>query len=71
LTSLDSGLLLRVVDDGDGFERNETAEPGHLGLATVTERAELAGGWCEVRSTLGEGTVLECWMPFDAPVVGP
>jgi PAS domain S-box-containing protein len=71
LTSLDEGLLLRIVDDGGGFERAETAEPGHLGLATVTERAELAGGWCEVRSTLGEGTVLECWMPLDGPAVGP
>jgi len=67
LTSMDSGLLLRVADDGDGFERPEKAVPGHLGLVTVTERAVLAGGWCEVRSTPGEGTTLECWMPVDAP----
>jgi PAS domain S-box-containing protein len=71
LTSLDAGLLLRIADDGDGFERPEKAQPGHLGLATVTERAELAGGWCEVRSTPGEGTVLECWMPLAAPADGP
>jgi signal transduction histidine kinase len=66
LTSLDDGLLLRITDDGDGFEPSETAAAGHIGLATVTERAELAGGWCSVRSTLGEGTVLECWMPLVA-----
>ena len=35
-------------------------------LATVTERAELAGGWCRVLSAPGEGTVLECWMPLIA-----
>ena len=50
LTSMDGGLLLRIVDDGDGFDPSETAPPGHLGLATVTERAELAGGWCRVHS---------------------
>ena len=27
--------------------------PAHLGLATVTERAELAGGWCRVRQPTG------------------
>ena len=64
LTSLDDGLLLRITDDGDGFEPSEKAADGHIGLATVTERAELAGGWCSVRSTIGEGTVLECWMPL-------
>ena len=63
LTSVDGGLLLRIVDDGDGFESSEKPPPGHLGLATVTERAELAGGWCKLRSSVGEGTVLECWMP--------
>ena len=63
LTSVDGGLLLRIVDDGDGFESSEKPPPGHMGLATVTERAELAGGWCKLRSSVGEGTVLECWMP--------
>ncbi|HEX6579814.1 MAG TPA: PAS domain-containing protein [Actinomycetota bacterium] len=67
LTSVESGLLLRIVDDGDGFDPSEKAAPGHLGLATVTERAELAGGWCRVLSAPGEGTVLECWMPQIAP----
>jgi PAS domain S-box-containing protein len=71
LTSMDSGLLLRVADDGDGFEWPDTTEPGHIGLATVTERAELAGGWCEIRSTPGEGTTVECWMPVDAPAEQP
>jgi PAS domain S-box-containing protein len=64
LTSIDDGLLLRITDDGDGFEPSEKAPAGHIGLATVTERAELAGGWCTVRSTLGEGSVLECWLPL-------
>jgi PAS domain S-box-containing protein len=64
LTSVDDGLLLRVSDDGDGFDRSVQPQPGHLGLATVTERAELAGGWCRVHSSPGDGAVLECWMPL-------
>lgn len=64
LSSRDGGLLLRIEDDGDGFNPKETPLPGHLGLATVTERAELAGGWCRIQSRLGVGSVLECWMPL-------
>ena len=60
------GLLLRIADDGDGFDPSEKAPPGHLGLTTVTERAELAGGWCRVHSRPDEGAVLECWMPLGA-----
>jgi PAS domain S-box-containing protein len=71
LSSVDGGLLLRIVDDGDGFDPSETPLPGHLGLATVTERAELAGGWCRIESRLSEGSVLECWMPLRAPVEAP
>jgi PAS domain S-box-containing protein len=71
LSSVDGGLLLRIVDDGGGFDPSETPPPGHLGLATVTERAELAGGWCRIESRLSEGSVLECWMPLGAPPEAP
>lgn len=67
LSSTDGGLLMRVADDGAGFDPSETPLPGHLGLATVTERAELAGGWCRITSQPSEGSVMECWMPLGAP----
>ena len=66
LRPAEDGLLLEVEDDGRGFDPARTAEPGHLGLATITERAELAGGWCRVESEPERGTVLRCWMPFGA-----
>jgi PAS domain S-box-containing protein len=66
LRPAEDGLLLEVEDDGLGFDPSHAAEPGHLGLATVTERAELAGGWCRVESEPDRGTVLRCWMPFGA-----
>ncbi|HWL90973.1 MAG TPA: PAS domain-containing protein [Actinomycetota bacterium] len=71
LSSEDGGLLLRIEDDGDGFDPSETPLPGHLGLATITERAELAGGWCRIQSRSSEGSILECWMPLGTPVEAP
>jgi PAS domain S-box-containing protein len=69
--SSDGGLLLRVADDGGGFDPKAKPSPGHLGLATIAERLELAGGWLRVDSGRGRGSVLECWMPLDgAPASG-
>lgn len=64
LSSVDEGLSVRVIDDGVGFDPASKPTPGHIGLATITERAELGGGWCRVDSIPGEGTVIECWMPL-------
>jgi PAS domain S-box-containing protein len=61
----DGGVLLRVRDDGRGFDpATERPVPGHLGMSAMPERAELAGGWCRVDSAPGRGTVVECWLPF-------
>ena len=65
LTPMDRGLQLRIADDGEGFDPTRAPVPGHIGLTTVTERAELAGGWCRIASRPGGGTVVECWMPLD------
>jgi PAS domain S-box-containing protein len=67
------GAMIRVIDDGAGFtpDLNATAEPGHLGLTTMVERAELAGGWVRVLSTPGAGTTVECWLPTDIAAGDP
>jgi signal transduction histidine kinase len=60
------GVAVRVRDDGDGFELpapDAPAEPGHIGLLTMRERAEAAGGRFVLSSTPGTGTVVEFWMP--------
>jgi len=68
VTSAAEGVSVRVRDDGIGFTPDLGAipEPGHLGLTTMVERAELAGGWARVDSSPGDGTVVECWLPLDA-----
>jgi two-component system, NarL family, sensor histidine kinase UhpB len=51
------GPVVRIADDGCGF-----AGPGRedgLGLTGMRERARLAGGQLDVRSTPGEGTTVE------------
>jgi PAS domain S-box-containing protein len=61
------GITLRVQDDGVGFDVAEAMvpRPGHMGLTTMIERAELLGGWCRVSSSPGEGALVECWLPED------
>jgi PAS domain S-box-containing protein len=65
IMSVAEGISIRVIDDGKGFTPDPAAvpTPGHLGLSTMVERAELAGGWARVASSPGEGTIVECWLP--------
>jgi signal transduction histidine kinase len=60
------GVAVRVHDNGGGFDLPEPdapAEPGHIGLLTMRERAEAAGGRFSLTSTLGSGTLVDFWMP--------
>ena len=56
-------IRLQVCDDGRGFEPTQLGKSGRatpgLGLITMRERAELAGGHFQVRSAPGGGTVIE------------
>jgi PAS domain S-box-containing protein len=57
------GYLVRVIDDGTGFTSTGEGEPGHLGLVTMRDRVELAGGWLRIDSAEGRGTTVEFWVP--------
>jgi PAS domain S-box-containing protein len=65
LQNRDRGFLVRIADDGIGFSTVATTAPtpGHLGLTSIRERAELAGGWLRVTSNPGSGTAVEFWIP--------
>ena len=59
--TVDNEVELRVSDDGTGFEGHTPLgpnEPGHLGLATMRERAELIGGRLEIRTSPTGSTVI-------------
>lgn len=57
------GIQLLITDNGVGFAMVDGNGSGHLGISTMRERAEVAGGWCQVTSKTGEGTTVECWIP--------
>jgi PAS domain S-box-containing protein len=65
LDGSDRGILLRVRDDGVGFDPEEARgrAPERLGLVSIRERSEMAGGWCRVWSAPSRGTIVECWLP--------
>lgn len=65
LASSDGGYLLRIKDDGLGFEPSEPGQENsrHFGLAVMRERTELVGGNIRVESLPGAGTVVEFWVP--------
>jgi PAS domain S-box-containing protein len=65
LLDVEDGCLVRIVDDGVGYDPADVEDrPGHLGLALIRERAELAGGWSRIESSPGSGTTVEFWIPF-------
>lgn len=54
LRTLGTNVELRVADNGHGFDGSSplaAAEPGHLGLASMRERAELMDGKLEIESS--------------------
>ena len=54
LRRLGPQVELRVADDGHGFDQSgmlARGEPGHLGLASMRERAELMDGRLDIAST--------------------
>jgi signal transduction histidine kinase len=63
-------LKLAVRDDGVGFDEEATRQraikAGSLGLISMEERAELAGGRLKVRSVVGGGTTVSALFPLDA-----
>ena len=58
-------ILLRVSDDGRGFDANRSADDagGHLGLVSMKERAESVGGGVDVVSSPDGGTEVRTYVP--------
>ena len=62
-----AGFEGTVVDDGVGFATDKLRpRPGHLGLAAMSERAEMAHGRLEVASTPLKGTEVKFWIPLES-----
>ena len=60
----DSRALLRVTDDGQGFDIGaRSSDETSYGLRSMTERAELMGGRLTVTSRPGRGTTVTATVP--------
>ncbi|WP_282796303.1 GAF domain-containing sensor histidine kinase [Streptomyces sp. CC224B] len=58
------GAVLRVTDDGRGFDPRATRRAGrHLGLVSMRDRAGGVGGRLTVASEPGKGTTIEMEVP--------
>lgn len=65
-------VCLKIEDNGVGFDPGDIAARNnhrHLGLISMSERAELIGGSLEMYSTVGEGTTIEVQVPLSHPQV--
>lgn len=68
--ALEGGVLVvEVVDDGQGFDRELEARTGwpRFGLQTMRERAQAVGGRFLVASRPGEGTRVTVTLPVSRP----
>jgi PAS domain S-box-containing protein len=61
-------LRVEVEDDGKGFEAERSRDflhAGKVGLASMRERAELAGGTFTIRSSPGTGATVVASLPYE------
>jgi two-component system NarL family sensor kinase len=60
------GVVVEVADDGSGMDperRREALSEGHIGLASVAQRVEAAGGTFTLETGPGEGTTARASLP--------
>jgi len=64
IRTVSNGCRVRIADDGHGFVVDGAdSKPGHLGLLSMRERAQIAGGWWSIKCPVGQGTIVEFWLP--------
>lgn len=65
LWTTDSRVLLKVSDDGRGFEMEKTGKVVGHGLSNMQRRVRRVGGDVEISSQLAEGTTVLAWVPWE------
>lgn len=65
LSEREGSFGVTIQDDGRGFDPGLVPAPGagHFGLVSMSERASVAGGSCQVTSSPGQGTLVSAWLP--------
>lgn len=60
----DGGVLIRIEDDGVGYDANTAPSPGHYGRLVMRHRAEAASGRLVIDSNPGAGTCVVAELPY-------
>ena len=55
--------MVEVEDDGEGFDVDATPSDDGMGLFSVRERVEMAGGRLDIDSVVGRGTRVTITVP--------
>ena len=61
----DGCLLIKVIDDGVGFDVDTAMRPGHYGIIGMKERAQLTGGHFSIESAPESGTTALLRLPLE------
>jgi len=62
-------LLLKISDDGKGFDPDKVAGKKTLGLLGMKERTLMMGGKYEIKSSKGSGTTVLVSVPFEKIII--
>ena len=60
-------LVLRIRDNGRGFDQADPSLSASLGLLGMRERAAMLGGGVSISSAPGKGTSVTAWIPLLPP----
>ncbi len=64
VTEDEEDIVLRLMDNGVGFDTSAPGPEGHYGMAMMRERAKVGGGSFDVASEPGEGTTIVVRFPI-------
>lgn len=70
LSDAEGVLTLEIADNGRGIQPAERDKPKAFGLKGLQERARSVGGWMDVSSRSGEGTIITLTIPLSAQPAG-
>jgi len=62
-STIEDAHMLTITDDGIGFHSATVRKKGGLGLASMNERVNLAGGTLAIDARPGLGTVIRASIP--------
>jgi signal transduction histidine kinase len=63
----EDALNLSILDDGRGFQAagHSASRHGHFGIPVMEERTRKLGGTFRLQTTIGGGTEVNVWVPFN------